>query len=212
MSSICFIGGKHEFKHYNWQHQLNVIEWISYFNFRYFPQCMVLAGPESSPATKVLFHTYRRATQRLLRRNFRWNTNCRGWKWAAKNLPVESFTIQMYCLSLQILGKCLESWWLWIWHRVFKRVCTVAIDDVVMLTISVGDLVLIPGSGLPDQVSKAIYDNITSAMIPVCPATACDKVLNILTKCKRQTKRKSWMVCLKNQYFMFSSSNFSGIT
>jgi len=38
---LCAKGGKHEFKHYNWQHQLNVIEWISYFNFRYFPQCLL---------------------------------------------------------------------------------------------------------------------------------------------------------------------------
>ena len=29
---------------------------------------------------------------------------------------------------------------------------------------------------------------------------------------KRQPKRKSWMVCLKIQYFMFNNLNFSGIS
>jgi hypothetical protein len=37
----------------------------------------------------------------------------------------------------------------------------------------------IPGSGLPDQVSKSIIDNVTSAMIPARPALARDKVSNI---------------------------------
>jgi hypothetical protein len=47
-------------------------------------------------------------------------------------------------------------------------------------TYQLREFLYIPGSGLLDQVSKSIIDNVTSVLIPGCLVSTYDKALNIL--------------------------------